>query len=206
MSEPVFSNRNKHYILCVDDDQSVLNQLATQLEEAFGDLCLVESAESAEEALSLLEDISAEGGRILLVITDQVMPGMKGDRFLELVNTRYPDTHKILLTGYAGLESAMYAINYANLDKYLEKPWDKEEFLAIVQHLLGPVFETRIPEGVFRMREALQNVLMFRDLPVTMIDSIAEKLQLVQFPKDTVIFRIDDPANCLYTIKSGKSR
>ncbi len=204
MSEPVFSNRNKHYILCVDDDQSVLNQLATQLEEAFGDLCLVESAESAEEALSLLEDISAEGGRILLVITDQVMPGMKGDRFLELVNTRYPDTHKILLTGYAGLESAMYAINYANLDKYLEKPWDKEEFLAIVQHLLGPVFETRIPEGVFRMREALQNVLMFRDLPVTMIDSIAEKLQLVQFPKDTVIFRIDDPANCLYTIKSGE--
>ncbi len=54
------------------------------------------------------------------------------------------------------------------------------------------------------MREALQNVLMFRDLPVTMIDSIAEKLQLVQFPKDTVIFRIDDPANCLYTIKSGE--
>ncbi len=55
MSEPVFSNRNKHYILCVDDDQSVLNQLATQLEEAFGDLCLVESAESAEKRSACLK-------------------------------------------------------------------------------------------------------------------------------------------------------
>ncbi|GAK59964.1 patatin-like phospholipase domain containing 7-like [Candidatus Vecturithrix granuli] len=204
MSEFVFSNRNKYYILCVDDDQSVLNQLVTQLEEAFGDLCLIESAESAEEALSLFEEISVARGSVLLVISDQVMPGMKGDRFLELINTRYPGTHKILLTGYAGLESAMYAINYADLDKYIEKPWDKEEFLATVQRLLGPILETRIPEGVFRMREALQNVLMFRDLPLTAIDLIAEKLQLVQFPKDTFIFSIDDPADCMFIIKSGE--
>ena len=204
MSEPVFSNRNKHYIMCVDDDQSVLNQLVMQLEEAFGDLCLIESAESAEEALSLFEEINVARGKVLLVISDQVMPGMKGDRFLELINSRYPDTHKILLTGYAGLESAMYAINYADLDKYVEKPWDKEEFLATVQRLLGPILETKIPEGVFRMREALQNVLMFRDLPLKAIDLIAEKLQLVQFPKDTLIFSIDDPADCMFIIKSGE--
>ena len=204
MNEPVFSERNKYYIICVDDDQSVLNQLVTQLEEAFGDICLIESAESAEEALDLLEEITKEGGKPVVIVSDQVMPDMKGDKFLEIVNSRYPYTHKILLTGYAGLESAMYAINHANLDKYFEKPWDKEEFIAVIHRLIGPIVETRVSEGVFRMREALQNVLMFRDLPIEAIDLIASKLQLVQFPKDAIIFRIDDPADCMYLIKSGE--
>lgn len=203
-NEPVLSNRYKHYIICVDDDQSVLNQLVTQLEETFGDICLIESAESAEEAIDLLEDITEEGGKPMVVISDQVMPGMKGDRFLEVVNNKYPNTHKILLTGYAGLESAMYAINHANLDKYFEKPWDKEEFIAVIQRLIGPIVETRFSDGVFRMRDALQNVLMFRDLSAEAIDLIASKLRLVQYPKDFTIFRIDDPADCMYVIKSGE--
>ena len=204
MKEKMFSSRDTDFIICVDDDQSVLNQLETQLEGAFGNICSIESAESAEEALALIDEIEKDGGLILLVISDQVMPNMQGDRFLEIINTRFPETHKILLTGYAGLESAMYAINHANLDKYLEKPWDKNEFLSIVQHLLGPAIESKVPEGVFRIRDALQNVLMFRNLPLEAIDLIAEKLQVVEFAKDVTIFGIDDPGDCMYIIKSGE--
>ena len=68
--------RELNYIICVDDEQVILNQIATQLEEQFGDLCTIECAESAEEALTLMHDIIKEGGYIRLVITDQVMPGM----------------------------------------------------------------------------------------------------------------------------------
>ncbi|MBD3307319.1 cyclic nucleotide-binding domain-containing protein [candidate division KSB3 bacterium] len=198
------SSREENYIICVDDEQSILNQLSTQLEEAFGDLCVVENAESAEEALEVIEDIQQAGGRVLLVISDQVMPGMKGDRFLEEVNEILPHAHKILLTGYAGLESAMYAINYAGLDRYIEKPWDKEEFLAVVRYLLGTTVETKVPVGTFRLRDALHNVLIFRDLPIGAIDLIIEKLKPIEFPKDTTIFRIDDPGDCMYIIKSGE--
>ncbi|MBN1550802.1 response regulator, partial [bacterium] len=181
-----------NYIICVDDEQAVLNQLSNQLEEAFGNVCMVEYAESAEEALSLLEEISREGGNICLVISDQVMPGMKGDQFLEQVNKKFPHTHKILLTGYAGLESAMYAINYAGLDKYIEKPWDKDEFLAMVRYLLDSTTHT---EEKFRVRDAIQNVLIFRDLSPEAIDLIADKLQSINFPKDSTIFTIDDPGD-----------
>ena len=53
----------KNYIICVDDEQAVLNQLAIQLGEACGDMCSIESAESAEEALALMEELTSEGGK-----------------------------------------------------------------------------------------------------------------------------------------------
>ncbi len=196
--------RKLNNIICVDDDQAILNQLEAQLEEAFGAICNVECAESAEEALGLMEDIEQEGGRIRIVISDQVMPGMKGDRFLEQVNQQFPMTQKILLTGYAGLESAMYAINYAGLDKYIEKPWDKQAFLSTVEQLLESPMLINPEYNEFRVRDAIRNVLIFRDLSAEEVELIEEKLQLVKFPKDTVIFNIDDPGDCMYIIKSGE--
>lgn len=206
MEQPPAS-KDHTFIICVDDEQAILNQISTQLEDAFGDICTVENAESAEEALAMMDDLTASGDHIQLVISDQVMPGMKGAEFLEIVNQRYPKTNKILLTGYAGLESAMYAINYAGLDKYIEKPWDKDDFLDTVRHLLlpRPSDQSDMDTG-FRVREALQNVLIFRDLDLQEIDLIADKLQLIQYAKDTVIFNIDDPGDCMYIIKSGEIR
>ncbi len=204
MKSQRLGSREKNFIICVDDEQSILNQLSTQLDEAFGDLCMIEYAESAEEALGLMEEIKQDGGSTLVVISDQVMPGMKGGEFLEIVNRRFPGVRKVLLTGYAGLESAMYAINHADLDRYLEKPWDRQEFLSIVQQLLGATVESSLSESAFRIREAIQNVQMFRDLSLDAVDLIAEKLQLVAFPKDVFIFKINDPGDCLYIIKSGE--
>ena len=84
--------RELNYIVCVDDEQIILNQISTQLEEEFAHQCTIEYAESAEEALELMEEITEEGGLIRLVISDQVMPGMPGDRFLEIVHQQYPQT------------------------------------------------------------------------------------------------------------------
>jgi len=203
MSDRLSAPPAKHYLLCVDDDQAILNQLSSQLEEAFGDICFFEYAESAEEALELLADIEQQGDSLQLVISDQVMPGMKGDEFLEIVNRRFPQARKILLTGYAGLESAIRAINYAGLDRYLEKPWDKHEFLETVRHLLHSETTVLAPDA-FHIKEAIRNVQMFRELPVDAINSIAENLQLVVFQKDALVFTIDDPGDCMYIIKSGE--
>src|SRR5688572_5142113 len=97
------------YILCVDDEPTVLSQLSTLLSRRLGSASRIECAQSADEALALIAELHAAGDQVQLVICDQVMPGMKGDRFLETVHQRWPEIMKILLTGEAGLDSAIYA-------------------------------------------------------------------------------------------------
>jgi two-component system chemotaxis response regulator CheY len=124
------------YIVCVDDEQAVLNQLSAQLTRRFGDTHLVECAESAEEALRLIAEVFGAGDVVELLICDQVMPGMKGDRFLEAVHNSHPEVMKVLLTGQAGLDSAIYAINRAGLHRYVEKPWEAEDLNMAIHNLL----------------------------------------------------------------------
>jgi len=143
----------KPAIVCVDDDQPVLNQLSTQLTRRFGASHLVECAESAEEALGLIEETLARGDEVHLVICDQVMPGMKGDRGVEVVHRRWPDVMKVLLTGQAGLESAVYAINNAGLHRYVEKPWETEDLGLAVQNLLD---QYRLRADVERQHTSLE--------------------------------------------------
>lgn len=125
----------KYFALCIDDDQAVLNQLAIQLEEHFQDFCDFEYAESAEEASELYQELVSNGNRIWLIICDQVMPGMSGDAFLEKIYQIDRHVLKVLLTGQAGLESTIHAINHAGLNYYLEKPWSKEDLILIVERL-----------------------------------------------------------------------
>lgn len=117
---------DKGYILCVDDEISVLETLREQLRVHFGQSHEIEVATSAEEGLSLINQIRETGGYVEVIITDQVMPGIKGDQFLEEVHRNLPDTIKILLTGHAGLASAIHAVNKGGLNRYIEKPWNME--------------------------------------------------------------------------------
>src|SRR5947207_162724 len=114
------------YVICVDDEQAVLNQLSDQLSRQLGERYRIECAQSAEEAIAVMKELTQAGDSVNMVICDQMMPGMKGDRFLEAVSNGWPDAMKILLTGEAGLDSAIYAINYSGLHRYIEKPWQPE--------------------------------------------------------------------------------
>jgi len=126
----------KRYFVCVDDEASVLDTLRQQLRTHFGQSHEIEVAGSAEEALDLIADIQNSGGLIELIITDQVMPGMKGDSFLEQVQKVLPDTIKILLTGQAGLDSAIHAINKGGLNRYVEKPWNMDSLKEDIAELI----------------------------------------------------------------------
>jgi len=123
----------KPVIFCVDDEKIVLNTLNSQLQGKFQDLYELGFAESGEEAIETINDLSKDGYEIIMVIADQIMPSMKGDELLVKVHQSYPKTIKILLTGQASLESAINAINSAHLFRYLTKPWPEEDFLLTVQ-------------------------------------------------------------------------
>lgn len=123
-------------VLCVDDEPGVLSALQQQLQSRFGHECEIAVAQSAQDALELMEDLERDGEPLAVVIADQIMPGMKGDEFLEIVNQRAPDTTKVLLTGQAGLGAVVNGINRARLNHYIAKPWDEANLRLIVENLL----------------------------------------------------------------------
>jgi len=126
----------REVIVCVDDEEGVLRVLRAQLGARFGHECQIATARSGDEAVALFDELSREGEHIALVIADQIMPGMKGVELLEIVDRRLPTTTKILLTGQAGLDAVIEAINRAHLNHYIGKPWDETALLLAVENLL----------------------------------------------------------------------
>lgn len=120
-------------IICVDDEPMILNSLRTELRDAFGEQYLIEVAENGEDALEVLNDLKEEGFEVPVIISDYIMPEMKGDVLLTEVHQRMPSTRKIMLTGQAGLEGVTKALNNANLYRYLTKPWSPEDLKMTVE-------------------------------------------------------------------------
>lgn len=127
---------SREVILCVDDEEGVLHALEQQLTTRFGNECDIACAQSGDDALELIDELERDGERLAIVIADQIMPGMKGVELLEAIHKRSPETAKILLTGQAGLDAVIAAINSADLDFYAAKPWDNASLSLAVENLL----------------------------------------------------------------------
>jgi len=110
-------------ILCVDDERNVLLALRTELLRYFPH-CTIEIAESGREALALVEDLVAAGHEIPLVISDQIMPELRGTELLIELHARYPQMLKVMLTGQATVEDLSNVVNRGNLYRFLVKPWN----------------------------------------------------------------------------------
>jgi PAS domain S-box-containing protein len=130
-------DEKKGFIICVDDQPEIVDVLLMQLENAIGTECEIEVAESAHEALEVLRELSDRGEVIELVITDEIMPGLQGSKFLEMVHKHDPDIMTMLLTGQAGLNDVVYAVNHARLAKCLKKPWEYDELRDTVKELVA---------------------------------------------------------------------
>ncbi|MEN8217931.1 MAG: response regulator [Pseudomonadota bacterium] len=120
-------------ILCVDDEEMVLNSLEMQLKDHFGDKYVYEFAENAEDALEIIEELDEEGTDVLIIVSDWLMPGIKGDEFLIKVHEKFPKIVKVLLTGQAEQEAVDRAINQANLHRCIHKPWSAKELVETIQ-------------------------------------------------------------------------
>jgi CheY-like chemotaxis protein len=124
---------SKAVILCVDDERMVLNSLRTQLSSSFGNNYIYEAAEDAEEALDLIQELSEENVSIVVIISDWLMPGMKGDELLIRIHEQFPKVVKILLTGQADEGAINRAKEFANLHCCLSKPWSQAELLETIK-------------------------------------------------------------------------
>lgn len=171
-------------ILIVDDEEGVLNALRRLLRrEGYNIVC----AGSAEEGLRVLQQQPID-----LVISDQRMPQMEGTVFLQKVKERWPDTLRVILSGYAEPALIVESINKGEVYRFFPKPWDDDELRAgirqCVSHhqlqaenrrLMRQVREQN--EDLRRMNLQLEDMVQARTLSLQLAQEIVEAMPVCVF-------------------------
>ena len=120
-------------ILCVDDEVNVLRALERLfLDEEYE----IHTASSGAEGIALLENVSP----IHVVISDYRMPRMNGVDFLRQVYLQWPETIRIVLSGYADTASVVSAINEGHIYKFVPKPWNDDELKVTIGNAINLYF------------------------------------------------------------------
>ena len=119
-------------IICVDDEVVILDSLKEQLKRKFGDRFIYEVAESAEEAWEVIEELQQDDISIIAIVSDWLMPGVKGDEFLIQIHQRFPKLVTVMLTGQADAAAIDRVRREANLHACLYKPWTEEELTEVI--------------------------------------------------------------------------
>ena len=130
MTEPN-AKATTYTVLFVDDEPNILRAIKRALFTMDITLLLADSGAKALELMSQTE--------VHVVISDMKMPQMSGAELLEQVAINYPETFRVVLTGYADIESTIKAVNQGKIHRYLQKPWDNQELIAVVEEGLERV-------------------------------------------------------------------
>lgn len=128
---------NRIAILVIEDEPEVREAVARDL-ESYADHFQIELAEDVEDARAVMAELQSSGDRVGLALCDHLLPGERGVDYLVELN-QSPDTRgirKVLITGQAGLEDTVRAVNEADLDHYIAKPWTLDNLHAVVEEQL----------------------------------------------------------------------
>lgn len=129
-------------ILILEDEPEVRFALERDLID-FADVVRIEPAEDVDDARAVVDDVDAAGDYLALALCDHRLPGTSGVEYLvEMMgDDRTVLTRKVLVTGQADLKDTIRAVNDADLDHYIAKPWDVAELRAVVRQLLTDYVE-----------------------------------------------------------------
>ncbi|MCG9884422.1 MAG: SpoIIE family protein phosphatase [Cyanobacteria bacterium] len=148
------SDQPKLKLMVVDDEQDNLDLLYRTFRREFS----VYRADSGFSALDLLD----REGEMAIIISDQRMPGMNGTELLSKTVDRFPDTIRIILTGYTDVEDLVGAINSGKVFKYITKPWNPDKLKSTVAQASDTyrVLKRRTDE----LNRALRRESLFNDM------------------------------------------
>lgn len=146
-------------ILCVDDEKIVLESIKEQIRRHFEGKFAVETVDSGEEALELLAELGEDNIEVPVVVSDHIMPGMKGSELLAKVHEQYPTVLTILLTGQADGNAVGHAVNAASLYRYIAKPWSEEDLILTLREASRRFFQDKKLDEQNRELESRQAVL-----------------------------------------------
>lgn len=111
-------------LLCVDDEQNILKSLRRLLMQ---EMVQIHTASSGAEALALMQNHVFD-----VIISDMRMPEMNGAEFLRQAFQLQPSCYRILMTGYADIQSTAAAVNEGRIHRYISKPWNNQELLSAI--------------------------------------------------------------------------
>lgn len=157
----------KGSVLCVDDEPNILSSLRRLFKGAGLE---VQVANGGAAGLEVLKSRSFD-----VVISDMRMPEMDGTEFLERVRESWPDTIRLLLTGYSEIASIVGAINRGEIYRYVAKPWDDNDIVLIVRQAI----ERKQLEAEKRQLEVLtaQQNVQLRELNATLEARVLERTE-----------------------------
>lgn len=112
-------------ILYVDDEEQNLISFKATFRRDY----TIHTALSGTEGMEIMHKHPVN-----IVITDQRMPGMTGIQFLEKILPVFPDTIRMILTGFSDVEAIIEAINTGNVFRYITKPWDEQELRMTIEN------------------------------------------------------------------------
>ncbi len=170
-------------ILVVDDETEVLKLLQETLKTVKTIDCNVTLASNGEYGLKHVKE-----GDFDIVLSDYQMPQMNGIEFLKEVKKESPDAVRFMITGQGDLKVAKEAINEADIDQYIEKPWDTDELILTIRKALGEKEEDIEKEGEVvssneDVKEAVETVEAFQT-------NLTEKPSET-FEKETMMFEFE---------------
>jgi len=122
-------------ILAVDDERIILDSLRGQLERNFGHTYRLEFAENGSEAMELAESIISQGVKVLVVISDYMMPGMHGDDFARKLKDKYPEIDVVMLTGLMPKDKSDDLLSSRLILRVINKPWREEELVNTIREI-----------------------------------------------------------------------
>ncbi len=123
----------KQAILCVDDEAIILLSLIQELKNAFGSRFIYERATDGIQALAIVEELANEGITVIFIISDWLMPNMRGDEFLEAVQIRHPEILSIMITGQANKEAIARVKRNSSVVAIFSKPWDTDSLIRVIK-------------------------------------------------------------------------
>jgi two-component system, sensor histidine kinase and response regulator len=180
-------------VICVDDEPTVLDSLKVELRRNLMGKCLIETAENGTKALALLNDLMQDEYDVAVVLADYIMPGLRGDELLHQVRDRSPQTMNIMLSGQADLDAVGRSIQYANLYRFIAKPWNTDDLRLTIleavqsyrqnQKIIAQTEETRqLLKEIKKLNGNLENQVQERTAQLN--HSLQELRELGQLKDD----------------------
>jgi DNA-binding NtrC family response regulator len=128
--------KNRKAIVCVDDEAIILLSIKQELISYFGNSFQYETALSATEAMGIIDEITSRGVKVIVIISDWLMPGIKGDEFLLEINKKYPDIKGIIISGQADEDAILNLEKKINLQAFIRKPWKAMDLILEIKKCL----------------------------------------------------------------------
>lgn len=161
---------SNYVILCVDDERIILESLRMELKGVINDV-RIDVSDNGAEAIELVKSYIQNNLDVVAVISDQRMPGMKGDELLAQIHRLTPKTLTILLTGYTDIEAVKNAVNNASLYRYISKPWESNDLILTVNEAFKSYLQEKLIEEktekieklTVAMVSALENINLAND-------------------------------------------